>query len=65
MAATRRQRCASCNCASPAVNTNYTLIGGGHGWRSLIVTDEKGRKQVQYFCKSCWAKRRDPRPSTG
>ncbi|HVJ19705.1 MAG TPA: hypothetical protein VM686_30000 [Polyangiaceae bacterium] len=58
----RRQRCAACNCASPAVNTNYTLIGGGHGWRSLIETDDEGRKKVKYFCKSCWAKRRDPTP---
>jgi hypothetical protein len=55
----RRQRCASCNCASPAVNTNYTLIGQDHGWRSLLVTDETGRKQVQYFCRMCWTKRRE------
>ena len=60
-----RQRCAACNCASPAVSTNYTLIGGGHGWRSLIVTDENGRKQVKYFCKPCWTKRRNGAASPG
>lgn len=59
MDARKRQRCSVCGCASPPVNTNYTLISGSRGWRTLITTDASGRREASYFCPSCWTKRKE------
>jgi hypothetical protein len=39
------------------VQTNYTLIGDSHGWRSQVVKNQDKRELV-WFCPDCWRRRK-------
>ena len=54
----KRQRCADCLRYSDPVVTNYTLIGSRQGWRSIIMPDENGQRDIKWFCPTCWNKRK-------
>ena len=56
MALTKSQSCCECQRASQEVESEYTLIRTG--WRNLVVTDDDGRREAQWYCPACWAKRK-------
>ncbi len=49
-----RIHCIDCGVAAPPTETNYTLISSRHGWRSVRVIDQDGRKMLEWRCPSCW-----------
>jgi hypothetical protein len=53
----KRQHCADCGRESPEVQTNYTLIGDSHGWRSAVVSQD-GKRELIWYCPDCWRKRK-------
>jgi hypothetical protein len=46
------------------VQTNYTLIGDAHGWRS-IVQRYGGRRELVWYCPECWRKRKGGQQAAG
>jgi hypothetical protein len=60
----KTQTCSVCGRGSPEVNTNYTLIGDSHGWRSLVVKT-LGRRELVWFCPDCWRQRKSGSQAAG
>ncbi len=54
-----RNRCVDCGAASPATETNYTLISQRHGWRLTRSVDRDGRKIAEWRCPQCWMRHKD------
>ena len=57
-AQTRVQLCTECGTRSPKSATDYTLISSRYGWRLARQRNADGNIFVEWFCPSCWGKRR-------
>ena len=58
----KSQSCCVCQRESQLVQSDYTLIGVG--WRNLIVQGSEGRRQAQWYCPECWARRKAEKTGT-
>jgi hypothetical protein len=53
-----RYTCTSCRVASPAVESNFTLISARFGWRLARRLDEtRGEWVFEWHCPECWSRR--------
>lgn len=51
---TEEHVCGECGQKAPRVDSSFTLIGAGFGWRLLKVSRPDGTLAAVWNCPECW-----------